>query len=275
MLAAVEPLARRLDPDQLDPFVIDEIGENADRVRSPADAGDDRVGKPALNLENLLAGFLADDPLKLAHHQREGVRPRHRAKDIVRIGKARGPVAQRLVDRVLERLAARSDRDHLGPHQLHPEHVERLPRDIVRAHVDLGLEPEQRAGQRGRDAVLTRAGLGDQPGLAHAFRQQPLRQHLVGLVRAAVKQILALEVNPRPLRSEVATLCQRSRPPGIGGKEILKLRVELGVALCVEERRLELLQRGDEDLGHKGPAEATEPTRLAHLIATCWRGGGR
>jgi hypothetical protein len=43
----------------------------------------------------------------------------------------------------------------------------------------------------------------------------------------------------------------------------------------IEERRLELFERGNENLRHKSPAEATETTRLAHLIEACWRGGGQ
>ena len=96
--------------------------------------------------------------------------------------------------------AAARHRHHLGAHQPHPEDVELLPRDVVRAHVDARLEAEQRAGHGGGDAVLAGAGLGDQPGLAHAPREQRLRQHLVGLVRAAVEQVLALEVDARLAR---------------------------------------------------------------------------
>ena len=112
---------------------------------------------------------------------------------------ARRPVAQRLVDRVLEGSPAALDRHHLGAHQLHPEDVELLPLDIVGAHVDAGLEPEQGAGHRGGDAVLAGAGLGDQPGLAHPPREQGLAEHLVGLVGAAVEQILALQIDARPV----------------------------------------------------------------------------
>ena len=53
------------------------------------------------------------------------------------------------------------DRDDLGAEQLHAPHVERLALDVDRAHVDDAAEPEQRGRGRGRDAVLTRAGLRD------------------------------------------------------------------------------------------------------------------
>ncbi len=43
---------RRLDPDQLD-VVVQEAGEEPDRVRAAADARDRCVGQPALELEDL------------------------------------------------------------------------------------------------------------------------------------------------------------------------------------------------------------------------------
>ena len=47
--------ACRLDADQADALVRDEAGEHADRVRAAPDAGDDRVRKPPLGLEDLRA----------------------------------------------------------------------------------------------------------------------------------------------------------------------------------------------------------------------------
>ena len=40
----VDALARRLDADELDALVVDEGREDPDRVRAPADAGDDGSG---------------------------------------------------------------------------------------------------------------------------------------------------------------------------------------------------------------------------------------
>src|SRR3546814_4700883 len=71
-----------------------------------------------------------------------------------------------------------------------------LPLDILRAHVDARLEAEQRADDRRRDAVLARPRLGDESGLAHLPGEQGLAQHLIGLVRAAMEQLLALAIYP-------------------------------------------------------------------------------
>ena len=73
--------------------------------------------------------------------------------------------------------------------------------------------------------MLPGAGLGDQPGLAHALGEQPLPEHLVGLVRAAVQQVLALQID---VARQVAAAGQRRRPAGIIGEQIVELRAERG-----------------------------------------------
>ena len=127
-----------------------------------------------------------------------------------------------------------------------------------------GLKPEQRADDRGGDAVLAGAGLGDQPGLAHPPGEQGLAEHLVGLVRAAVEQILALQIDARLARAEVAAAGQRRRPPGIIGEQVVELGLEAGIVLRVEERGLELLERRHQDLRHIGAAISAEPAAHQH-----------
>ena len=71
MAAGLDPLAGRLDPDQLDLGVVDEGGEDADRVRAAADAGDHPVGQPPVALEDLRPRLVADHPLQVAHERRD------------------------------------------------------------------------------------------------------------------------------------------------------------------------------------------------------------
>ena len=158
---AIEAFPGRLDADQPH-VVLEEIGEQADRVGPAADAGDNRIRQAANLLDDLRPRFAADDPLEFAHHGRERMRARRRPQQVMSGLEARRPVAQRFVDRVLERPTAAFHGHHFGAHQLHSEDVELLPLDIVRAHVDQCLEPEQRADDRGGDAMLAGAGLGDQ-----------------------------------------------------------------------------------------------------------------
>ena len=168
----------------------------------------------------------------------------------------------------LSALLAAGHRHHLGAHQPHPEDVQFLPRDVVRAHVDAGFQPEQGADHRGGDAVLAGAGLGDQPRLAHPPGEQGLAEHLVGLVGAAVEQILALQIDARLAAAEVAAQGQRRRPPGIIGEQSGKLGLEAGIVLRGEEGGLELLERRHQDLRHIGAAIGAETARHQHGAAS-------
>ena len=93
-------------------------------------------GSRPLALEHLLARLVADDPLEVAHHRRERVRAGDGAEDVVRRLDVGDPVAERLVDRVLEGARAGGHRDDLGAEQPHAGDVERLPAGVLLAHVD-------------------------------------------------------------------------------------------------------------------------------------------
>src|SRR3990170_128073 len=102
VLMARQPFSGRLHANQCDVFVPDEVGEYADRIGAAADAGDNCVGKPALDLQYLRPGFLADYPLILADHQRKGMRTGGRPEQIMGGRKAPAPLPNRLVDCVLD-----------------------------------------------------------------------------------------------------------------------------------------------------------------------------
>ena len=153
-------------------------------------------GRAPVELEALRPGLVADAAAEVAHHRRERVRPGDGAEEVGRVVDAGHPVADRLVDRVLEGARAGGHRDHLGAEQPHPGDVERLALGVDLAHVDGAVEAEERRRGGGGDAVLAGAGLGDHPGLAHAPGQQRLAEHVVDLVRAGVVEVLALEQDP-------------------------------------------------------------------------------
>jgi hypothetical protein len=79
-----------------------------------------------------------------------------------------------------------------------------LPFDIVRAHVDDAFQTELGADRGRGHPVLTGAGFGDDPRLAHAAGEQDLAQHVVDLVRAGVVQLVALHVDLRPAQLSVS-----------------------------------------------------------------------
>ena len=88
--------------------------------------------------------------------------------------------------------------------------------------------PEHGAHRGAGHAVLAGAGLGDDAPLAHALGQQALADGVVDLVRAGMRQVLALE--PHRTRAdalgEVAGLVERRRPADVGPQQPLQLGVE-------------------------------------------------
>ena len=112
----------------------------------------------------------------------KGCGPGHGPEQVVRAVDVGDPVAERLVDGVLESPGAGLHGDDLGAEHAHTGDVEGLPLGVDLAHVDGAVEAEERAGGGGGDAVLAGAGLGDDPRLAHALGEQGLPEHVVDLV---------------------------------------------------------------------------------------------
>ena len=74
----------------------------------------------------------------------------------------------------------------------------RLCRRIFRAHVNIAGKAKDRSGSRRGNAMLARAGFGDQALFAHAEREQGLADGVVDFVGAGVVEVFALEVNFAP-----------------------------------------------------------------------------
>ncbi len=159
------------------------------------------------------------------------------------------------------------DLDHFGAEQPHAEDVERLARHVVGAHVDVALEAEQRAHRRGRDAVLPGAGLGDDPPLPHPRGEQRLAERVVDLVRAGVREVLALEDDAgaaggggQPLR-----LVERRRPADVVAQQVAELGPEALFVADPEVRLGQLLDRRHQRLGH-------EPAAVGAVVARARQG---
>ena len=112
-----------------------------------------------------------------------------------------------------------------APSSSHAEDVERLPLHVFRAHVDVAVEAEQRAGGRGRDAVLAGAGLRDDPALAHADGEQRLAERVVDLVRAGMREVLALEEDARAAERvrQPPRFVERRRPADVVAQQLHQL----------------------------------------------------
>jgi hypothetical protein len=158
--------AGRLDTHEPDTCVVDESGEEPDRVRAAADTRDDRVRQPVICLEHLCACLVADHCLQLSHYARVRRRADARADEVVRRLDVRDPVTNRLARRLLQRLRAELDGTDLRAEEPHAFDVRMLAPDVLGAHVDDALEAEASAHRRRRDPVLAGAGLGDDAPLA-------------------------------------------------------------------------------------------------------------
>ena len=275
MLPALQPVARRFHPDNADIRVVEEGVEQANGVRPAADAGDHRVRQPALGLRDLRAHLVADDALEVPHHLRIGRGTSGRADDVEGVVDIGDPVAQRLVEGVLEGARAAFDRSHLGAKQAHAEDVWRLPVDIDGPHIDRARQVEPGADRRRRHAVLPRPGLRDDPGLAHAPGEQNLAEAIVDLVRAGVVQLVALEVDLRAaqMRGQPLGEIERARPAGIVLVEPAHLLVERRIVLRLLIGGADLPDERHQRLGHIAAAIKAEMAPFVRSQAVAVGGG--
>src|SRR5947199_7329261 len=143
--AQLRARAAGFDANHTNTLIAEERIEQPNRVRAAPDARDERVGQTPFAFKNLRARFAADDALKLANHERVRVRPERAPQKVVGVRDVRNPVAQRLVDRILESARAGLDLAHFSAEQAHAEDVEALAAHVLRAHVDDAGESEERA----------------------------------------------------------------------------------------------------------------------------------
>ena len=190
------------------------------------------------------------------------MRARDGADAVERILDIGDPVAQRLVQRILQRARARQCRHHFGAQELHAEHIGLLPLDIDLAHIDDAFEAEARAGGGGGDAMLAGAGLGDDARLAHAPGQQDLAHHIVDLVRAGVIELVALEVDlgAAQMLGQPLGEIERARPADIMFEEAVELGLEGGIGFRVLIGLLEFEDERHQGFGDEAAAiDAEQP----------------
>ena len=267
MFIAIEAVARRFDAEHLHARIIEERVEQPQRIGTAADAGDQQVGQAAGAVEHLRARFLADHALEVAHHLGVGMRAGRGADDVEGVVDIRDPVAQPFVHRVLERRAAAGDRDHFCAEQLHPEHVGRLPRHVLGAHVDHARQAEARADCGGGDPVLARAGLGDDAGLAHPHRQQDLADAIVDLVCAGVIELVALEPHlcSTELFRDARRKIERARAADVMLEQVVEFRLKRRIGLRFPVFALEIEHQRHQRLGDIASAELAEMAAIIGL----------
>src|SRR6187431_2375778 len=123
VLPALFSLASRLHADEGDTLFIHIDRKEADRIGPSSDAGDAKVGILPDSLLHLPLRFATDALLEMGDKRRERMGAEGRAQAIVGGVKTRGPISERLVDRVFERGGASVYRDYFSAEQLHLQHV--------------------------------------------------------------------------------------------------------------------------------------------------------
>ena len=184
-----------------------------------------------------------------------------RAEQVVGAERVGDPVAQRLVDRGAQRAVAAGHRHHLWRRAAACGRRS-APGAPCRSRpcTPCTGSPSARAGGGARDAVLAGAGLGDDASRTEAPREQRLADGVVDLVRAGVRQILALEPHvARPSAREPRGAGQRGR----SARPSRELALQLGAGnrascRCCAHAALEALERRDQRLGHIAAAERAE-----------------
>jgi hypothetical protein len=158
-----------------------------------------------------------------------------------------------------------------------------LTLDVLGTHVDHARQAEPRADRGGGDAVLTRAGLGDDPRLAHPHREQDLADAVVDLVRAGVVQFVALEPDLRAhafgggLAQSLGQpfgVVERARAADIMFEQIVELRLERRVGLGGAIRLVEFKDERHKRLGDIAATEVAEMAALVGLRAVGVGGEG-
>ena len=162
---------------------------------------------------------------------------------------------------------AELDGPDFGAEQVHALDVGPLPAHVLLAHVDDALEAEAGADGRGGDTVLAGARLGDDSPFAQPARQDGLAERVVQLVGAGVQQVLAFEIEPL-VRRETFCARERSRSTREGPRELVELRLKGLVRPCGAPAILELVERGNERLGHVAPAVRSVQAGRGHRAAS-------
>ena len=218
------------------------------------------VGQAVFLLENLRAGFAADDAMEVADHGGVGVRAEDAAEEVVGGADVGDPVAHGFVDGVFEGARAGGDAADLRAEHAHAEDVELLAAHVFFAHVDDAVEAEEGADGGGGDAVLAGAGFRDDAFLAHAHSKERLAEAVVDFVRAGVEQVFALEIDVCAAEGfcEARGEVERGGAAGVVAQQRVELQVEIGVSLGLGIGVLQLVERGDEGLGNVAAAVGAE-----------------
>ena len=113
--------------------------------------------------------------------------------------------------------------------------------------------------------MLSGTRLSNDAPLTHASREQNLSQRVVDFVRAGVKQVLALEIDPRTTAIHTQTMSeeQRCRASSIIAQQLIEFTLKALVFTRQFIRRRQFFERRHQSLRHEATAVTTPvPERI-------------
>ncbi len=117
--------------------------------------------------------------------------------------------------------------------------------------------------------MLAGTGFGDNPGLAHALREQDLPDAIVDLVRAGVIELVALEPHlctAQRLGQPFGEI-ERRRTPDIVLHQVVEFGLELWIGLRRAVFSLEIQDQRHQRFGDIAPAEFAKVAAIVGLGA--------
>src|SRR5690606_2448983 len=128
-----------------------------------------------------------------------------------------------------------------------------LAGNVLLAHVDDALDPESGADGSGRDAVLARAGLGNDARFSHPPSKKDLTDRVVDLVGPRVAKILALQIDPRSpeLGGKPLAECEGCRSADIFAKQLTVFGLKGGIEPRFPVGGSQFRERRNEHLRHE------------------------
>ena len=204
------------------------------------------------------------------------MRSQNRTKNVKRILHIGHPVADGLINRILQGFATRMNTRNFRTQEPHAKHIERLPFHIFNTHINFALETKHRRHSCRCHAVLSGTSLGNNPRFTHPVGEQNLPHGMIDFMRPRMGEVFALEINFRTTEFFCQPLgkIKRCGPPDILAQISIQFSPKLGVALCLPISRLQVFQQRHKRLGHilptirpKMPARIGQITRVySHIV---------
>ena len=183
-----------------------------------------------------------------------------RTDDVVGVADVGGPVADRFAGGVLQGAGAAGHGNDFSSQQAHSEHIQRLSLHVFFTHEHTAFQPEQGRNRGAGDAVLPRAGFGDDALFAHPAGKESLTEGVVDLVGAGVQQIFPFQVNigPAIMAGQACRIVEQSFPPGIFCKVTAEFRLEIRIVLRFCVKFLQFIKRGHDGFRYETAAKSAE-----------------